>query len=186
MNDPKDETGAARILVVDDEESVRYVLTTYLTRLGHDVRSAESAEAALAILAEAPQPDVALVDIVMPDKDGLDLMSEIHQRCPETQIVLITGHASVDTAIRAIRGGAYDYLQKPFQSLEHVASTVQRAIEKKRLSMQVHGLISQQAVLNREMAEVAGRLARSADRGRDADDDVHVATDSRRRPAVAA
>ena len=153
-----------QVLVVDDEHSVRHVLSTYLTKRGYQVQTADSAESALEQLDQTPTPDVALVDIVLPGKNGLQLMSEIHQRHPETQVILITSQASVETAIGAIRRGAYDYLQKPFNSLEHMASVVQGAIETKRLSTEFHSLVDRQKSLARELAEAATGMG-------DADDD---------------
>ena len=122
------------VLVVDDEDSVRHVLKTFLEMKGCQVLTAMSAEDAESMLAGGPMPDVALVDIVLPGKSGLVLLTSIRRHQADTEVILMTSYGSVDTAIRAIRNGAYDYLQKPFESLEKVWSTVQKALDMKRVS----------------------------------------------------
>ena len=146
-----------RVLVVDDEESIRHVLGTYLERQACEVTTAGSSEQALKLL-ESWEPEVALVDIVLPGKNGLDLLSEIKQRHPDTEVVLITSQGSVETAVGAIRRGAYDYLQKPFRSLQDVWITVSRAIEKRRLSLQVRLLMEACAERNRDVTEAVNQL----------------------------
>jgi DNA-binding NtrC family response regulator len=151
------EDPAPRVLVVDDEESIRYVLGTYLERQDCEVITAGSSEQALKVL-ETFDPEVALVDIVLPGKNGLDLLSEIKQRHPDTEVVLITSQGSVETAVGAIRRGAYDYMQKPFRSLQDVWITVSRAVEKRRLTLQVRALMEACAERNRDVTEAANQL----------------------------
>jgi len=151
------ENPAPRVLVVDDEESIRYVLGTYLDRQDCEVATAGSSEQALKVL-ETFDPEVALVDIVLPGKSGLDLLSEIKQRHPDTEVVLITSQGSVETAVGAIRRGAYDYLQKPFRSLQDVWITVNRAVEKRRLTLQVRVLMEACAERNRDVTEAVNQL----------------------------
>lgn len=146
-----------RVLVVDDEESIRHVLGTYLERQRCAVMTAGSTERALALL-ESYEPEVAFVDIVLPGKNGLDLLSEIKQRHPDTEVVLITSQGSVETAVAAIRRGAYDYLQKPFRSLQDVWMTLERALEKRRLTLQVRQLMEACAERNRQVTDAASRL----------------------------
>ena len=119
--------------------------------------TAGSTEQALKVL-ESYEPEVALVDIVLPGKNGLDLLSEIKQRHPDTEVVLITSQGSVETAVGAIRRGAYDYMQKPFRSLQDVWITVNRAIEKRRLTLQVRTLMEACAERNRDVTEAVSQL----------------------------
>lgn len=159
MMQSENEVAAPEILVVDDESSVRHVLRTVLERKGCNVQTAGSAEEAISLLKNGFVPHVALLDIVLPGMNGLELLSEIVQRYPDTQAVLITSHGSVDTAIGAIRRGAYDYLQKPFPNLEHIWNTVQRALEKRRLTLQLRCLRGEQAARGAEISRAAGRLS---------------------------
>jgi DNA-binding NtrC family response regulator len=138
------EVQAPRILVVDDEESIRHVLKTFLDQNGCEVTAAASAEEALDVLPDA-RPDVALVDVVLPGKSGIELLSEIKRRSPDTEVVLMTGHGSAATAVKAIRLGAYDYLEKPLSPLAAVRLIVWRALEKRSLSMQVRQLVMERA-----------------------------------------
>src|SRR5882724_9906367 len=104
-----------RILVVDDEETIRHILVNVIAWNDCEVREAATAEDGLALLAEF-SPDVALLDIVLPGRNGLELLKEIKQRSPDTEVVMMTSHSSAETALRAIREGAYSYLQKPFEN----------------------------------------------------------------------
>jgi DNA-binding NtrC family response regulator len=148
---------APRILVVDDESSVRHVLSTVLERKGCEVTTAETAEEALGLLPEA-DPDVALVDIVLPGRDGIHLLGCIKRQSPETEVVLITSHASVESAIKAIHCGAYDYMRKPFQRLEDIWLTVRRALEKRELSLRMRDLVRQQGARGQEISRAVDRL----------------------------
>ena len=162
MRDQKMSSKVPRVLVVDDEASVRHVLGTYLRRKGCDVQTAETAEEALGLLPLA-RPDVALIDIVLPGKDGLYLLGRIKQLSPEVEVVLITSHGSVDSAIKAIHRGAYDYLPKPFERLEDVWLTVLRALEKGHLSRRTQDLVQQQGVHGEEISRTVDQLVTSAD-----------------------
>jgi len=148
-----------RVLVVDDESSVRHVLNNFLEMMDCLVHCLASSEEALQYLADSPAPDVALVDIVLPGKSGLELVTELGLRCPDTEVVLITSYGSVDTAVDAMRRGAYDYLQKPFRSLDYVWQTVQRAVEKRRLTVEMRNLLDGQAEANREIVRSVEQLS---------------------------
>jgi DNA-binding NtrC family response regulator len=116
-----------RILVVDDEPSIRFSLTELLGEDGNDVREAPHAPAALAMLDDAPA-DLVLSDLTMPAMDGLQLLDEIRTRHPGALFVLVTAHGDERTAVRALKDGAYDYLPKPFDN-EEVRALVRRARE---------------------------------------------------------
>jgi DNA-binding NtrC family response regulator len=157
MNGNSHEEETPRILVVDDEESIRYMLSNFLIKKGCDVTTAGSGEEALELWPDAC-PDVALIDIVLPGKDGIALLSDVKQRSPDTEVVLITCHGSVETAVESIRRGAYDYLQKPFAKLERVWLTVERALEKRRLSLQVRGCVGAETCRARGACRVFERM----------------------------
>jgi NtrC-family two-component system response regulator AlgB len=102
-----------RVLVVDDEPSIRRSLRVALEAMGHGVREAASGAKALAHLQERPS-DVALLDLRLGDESGLDLIAGMVGQVPRLAVVLITAHASIDTAVEAMRRGAFDYLARPF------------------------------------------------------------------------
>jgi DNA-binding response OmpR family regulator len=116
----------AKIMIVDDEEAVRQSLEDILQLEGYEVTSAASGDAALDIMQEQ-NFDLVLLDLKMPGLDGLDVMKTIRKNSPETKIVLLTGHGSMESAIEALRQGAHDYLLKPVASRE-LLNSVARAI----------------------------------------------------------
>jgi DNA-binding NtrC family response regulator len=122
----------ARVLVVDDEPTLLRALESLLRKKGHDVVGLESPIAATQRLAQEDF-DVALLDIKMPQLSGLELLSAVKHRRPEVEVIMMTGHATVETALAAVKSGAYDYLTKPFEDVELVARSVAKAIERKAL-----------------------------------------------------
>ncbi|MFI5008258.1 MAG: sigma-54-dependent transcriptional regulator, partial [Solirubrobacterales bacterium] len=122
---------ALRLLVVDDETIVRDSLGAWFRQEGHQVATAESAKEALRLCAERGF-DIALVDIRMPGLDGLELQARLAAADPELTIVLMTAYASVDTAVRAMKAGAYDYIVKPFDP-DDLSLLVKRAAEHRSL-----------------------------------------------------
>ncbi|MBI3785094.1 MAG: nitrogen regulation protein NR(I) [Deltaproteobacteria bacterium] len=123
-------TRTGRILIADDEESIRWVLRTALSGEGHAVEDLDRGEAALQRLIDE-RYDLALVDIKMPDLDGLSLLTRAREANVQTPIVIITAQNTMANAIEAMKRGAYDYLTKPFD-LEEVRLLVQRALEMKQ------------------------------------------------------
>jgi DNA-binding NtrC family response regulator len=121
----------ARILVAEDEANLRLVLQKELQRMGHEVRVAADGEAALKLLEES-NVDVLLSDINMPQLDGMELLRRIHQRPNPPEVIMLTGHATVESAIEAMKLGAYDYLSKPYRIAE-LDALVKQAAEKRRL-----------------------------------------------------
>jgi two-component system response regulator HydG len=122
----------ARVLVVDDEPALLRALESLLGKKGYDVVALDSPIVATQRLAQEDF-DVALLDIKMPQLSGLELLSAVKHRRPEVEVILMTGHATVETALQAVRAGAYDYLTKPFEDVEHVARQVAKAAERKML-----------------------------------------------------
>lgn len=118
----------ATVLVVDDEGAIRYSVTKTLERVGYQVVTASSGEEALEILA-GQNFDVVLTDIRMPGISGVDLLARIKEQSPDAIVILMTGYASLGTAVESLRLGAHDYLIKPSTS-EDIRDSVKRGIER--------------------------------------------------------
>jgi DNA-binding NtrC family response regulator len=121
-----------RILVVDDEEVIRDVLGTLLEREGYDVSVAPTAGEALSLF-EAEPYDLVLLDLMLPDRPGLELMRDIRRQDPDAVVVIVTAYSSIEGAIEAMRDGAFHYIPKPFQNQE-VLLTVRKGAEARRLT----------------------------------------------------
>jgi DNA-binding NtrC family response regulator len=120
----------ARVLLIDDDATFRRVMSSELTRRGYDVVTAASGREALEQAAQVA--DVTLLDLRLPDMDGIQVLERLRERNPSAGVVVLTGHGTIDTAIRAVRLGAYDYLEKPcpFAKLE---MAIQKTCEHVRL-----------------------------------------------------
>jgi two-component system response regulator HydG len=121
-----------RVLVVDDEPTLLRALEALLRKKGYEVTGLDSPIVATQKLA-TEDFDVALLDIKMPQLSGLELLNAVKHRRPEIEVIMMTGHATVETALQAVRSGAYDYLTKPFDDVELVARAVAKAAERKAL-----------------------------------------------------
>ncbi|HXH28632.1 MAG TPA: sigma-54 dependent transcriptional regulator [Candidatus Polarisedimenticolia bacterium] len=128
---PTREPEAGRILVIDDEPIIRDVLENILTRAGHSLVCAPDAEAGLQRLDEEAF-DLVILDLMLPGQGGLQALREIKQRDPDQVIVMITAYGSVETAVQAMRMGAYDYLTKPFKN-EDVLRVLHQGLRHRRL-----------------------------------------------------
>ena len=124
-----------RILVIDDEKAIRETLSEVLTDEGYAVTAVESGEEGLRRLLEESF-DLVFLDVWLRDRDGLSLLEAADGRLRDVPVVMISGHANVETAVRAVRLGAYDFLEKPL-SLERVVLTAQKAIERRDLLAEV-------------------------------------------------
>jgi DNA-binding NtrC family response regulator len=122
---------AAFLLLVDDDEAFRKALARELARVGYEVATADSGAAALERIAER-EPDVVLLDLRLPDRDGLEVLEAIRAKSPATDVIMLTGHGSIDTAIQSVRAGAFDYIAKPCP-LDELEVRIQRALERQSL-----------------------------------------------------
>jgi len=136
------DTKPFRILVVDDDESLRTVVSQVLTEDGHEVMTARSGEEALEAFRKGSYP-LVITDIVMGNMSGMELLQEVKQLRPETEVIIMTSHATLDTTVLAIRAGAYDYLIKPFEEIELISTVAGRALDKIRLTGENRNLILQ-------------------------------------------
>ncbi len=118
-----------RVLVVDDEEKFVDYLRKRLELRDFEVTTAASGEAALSELAQHPA-DVVVLDVLMPGMDGIATLREIKQRSPLTEVIMLTGHASVESAIEGMKLGAYDYLMKPCE-VDDLADRIRKARRRK-------------------------------------------------------
>ncbi|HEY2915385.1 MAG TPA: sigma-54 dependent transcriptional regulator, partial [Candidatus Angelobacter sp.] len=117
-----------RFMIVDDHPSIRKLCMTVGASLGFSCIEAESAVAALAQL-ESNSPDIILADLMMPNMTGLEFLPRVKQLLPRTEVAIMTGHASIETAVQAMKLGAYDYITKPFR-IEELKLLLQRMAEK--------------------------------------------------------
>ncbi len=122
---------SSAVLIVDDEVSILNSLSSILEDEGYDVAVAKSGTEALKICLVDP-PDLMLLDIWMPEMDGLETLRKVRESSPATQVMMMSGHGSIETAVKAIKLGAYDYIEKPL-SLENVTLRVKHALEQHRL-----------------------------------------------------
>ena len=124
----------ARILVVDDEQSMREFLEIFLRREGYDVRTASDVDTAIAHL-ESDEIDLTITDMQMPGKTGLDLILAAREVSPETVMIVVTAFGTTDSAIAAMKEGAYDYLTKPFK-VDELRIVIEKGLEKKILAIE--------------------------------------------------
>jgi two-component system response regulator AtoC len=158
-----------RLLVVDDDQSIRKLCMTVGEALGFVCLEADSGESALVLLEEQPV-HMILSDMVMPHMSGLEFLEKVKKLLPRTEVALMTGHGSIETAVQSMRLGAYDYITKPFSPLEELRLFLRRMAEKVRLVEEneflrqrmdsetaVHGIIGSSAKIQ-EVLRVASRL----------------------------
>jgi two-component system, NtrC family, response regulator AtoC len=158
-----------RLLIVDDEQSIRKLCVTVGEALGFICLEADSGESALALLEEQPV-HVVLSDMIMPHMSGLEFLERVKKLLPRTEVALMTGHGSIETAVQAMKLGAYDYITKPFSPLEELRLFLRRMAEKVRLVEEneflreridsetaVHGIVGSSAKIQ-EVLRVASRL----------------------------
>jgi two-component system response regulator PilR (NtrC family) len=162
----------ARILVVDDEPGIREMLTVLLRRAGHVPVAASGASEALERLEHEAPFDAVVTDLSMPDGSGMDVLAAARRRDPSAEVIMITAYATTEAAVAAMRSGAYDYLQKPFDNATLLA-TLDKALDKRALARENEalrdqargrlgraGLVGQSAAMQR-IAQLVERIASS-------------------------
>jgi two-component system response regulator AtoC len=150
----------ARFLIVDDDKSIRRLCMTVGASLGYECSEADSGEAALARL-EHDAPELILADLLMPNMSGLDFLGEVKKMLPHTEVSIMTGHGSIETAVRAMRLGAYDFITKPFR-IEELRLLLQRMEEKVKL-VEENEFLRQRVGTEMELSGVVGSSAKIQD-----------------------
>src|SRR5262245_29041258 len=123
-----------RVLFVDDERPLQEFMRTELPRLGHEVTVCGDGPSAIKVL-EKNSFDAAILDLRMPGMTGIEVLEQLKQMSPDTEAVVMTGHASMETAIEAVRLGAFDYITKPCR-LSEMEAVLQKVAEKRDLKHQ--------------------------------------------------
>jgi len=158
-----------RLLIVDDEQSIRRLCVTVGEALGFVCLEAASGETAIALLEEQPA-HMILTDMVMPQMSGLQFLEKVKKMLPRTEVAVMTGHGSIETAVQAMKLGAYDYISKPFSPLEELRLFLRRMAEKVRLveenqflrdrmdtETQLHGIVGSSAKIQ-DVLRMVSRL----------------------------
>src|SRR5947199_6290300 len=159
-----------RVLVVDDERSMRELLAIMLKQAGHDVTVADGGEAAIRAL-QSNAFDLVITDLRMRQVDGLAVLRAAKEHSPQTVVLVVTAFASTETAVEAMKLGAYDYLTKPFK-LDEIKLTIANALERKRLQDENQALRTQLrrehgfesfVGTSRQMVELLDTIRKTAD-----------------------
>jgi DNA-binding NtrC family response regulator len=160
------------VLIIDDEKNVRALLTRVLGEERIDVHAAATAAEGLQ-LADDVDPDVILLDLRLPDASGLEVLKTLRTRHPEAAVLMVTAFGQVESAVEAMKGGAADYIEKPFQALDKLRLAVARALQEVKSRREILRLHAQQGKLYgvdqlvgespaiRRLREVVAQLARS-------------------------
>lgn len=144
----------AKLLIVDDDHVTLDLLSEVLTREGYEIQTALSGEEAI-LKANETFFDIVITDIRMGNKDGMEVLKSFKKVSPETTVIMITAFGSIDTAIEAIREGAFDYISKPFK-LEEITLTIKKALEQRRL-IEENRLFRQELIEKYHFKNVIGR-----------------------------
>jgi len=145
----------AEILIIDDEAGIRDLLTQELKSVGYSTDASGDGEAALAKM-QAKKFQVILCDLNMPKMNGLETLEEIRKIDPDAEVIMMTGYATIETAVEAMKKGAYDFVQKPF-NLSEVLMLVEKCVEKSDL----RSVVEQLRIANKKLAETQMQLIQS-------------------------
>lgn len=151
-----------RVLLIDDDQLIISSLSEVLSFHDYEVETAANGEQGIKKL-KTSSFDVIITDLVMDSISGLEVLEAANKHDPEAEVILITGNATVESAVNAIRKGAYDYLVKPFQ-IQDFLLAVQRGIEKRRLSVENQQLIADLQEKNNELESALDELKKTQDR----------------------
>ena len=146
-----------RILIIDDERTILMTLEALLSRHGFQPETAANASYGLRALKEK-SPAVVLLDLQLPDADGLELLAQIKREHPETQVIILTAHDSLNNAIESIKLGAYHFISKPYAP-EELLSLIEKALEKRSLLRETEELREKTHQLEKRLEIAETRLA---------------------------
>ena len=127
---PEEELSQGRILIVDDEKHIVGTLKGILADEGYDISVAEDGLDALSMIQSNP-PDLLLLDIWLPGMDGIEVLKTVKTDYPGIEVLIMSGHGTIDTAVKATKLGAYDFIEKPF-SLDHLTQSVKNVLKLKK------------------------------------------------------
>ncbi|MCH8011563.1 MAG: response regulator [Candidatus Marinimicrobia bacterium] len=160
-------TDAAKILVAEDDDGMRTTLVANLEDFGYRVMASKSVKEALECVQQTP-PDVVIADLRLPDASGLEILETLKEINPDAAFILVTGYASLETAVEALNEGAFAYITKPY-NMDEVHSNVRSALRQQRLLRENRRLVDNLQVSNKELAkEVAERKRMEASLARQA------------------
>lgn len=150
-----------RILIVDDEPSNRNILSQELTHRGYGVATANDGSEGLR-KAESSRPDLIILDYMMPDLSGLDVLRELRKRGDDTPVIMITAYGTVERAVDAMKEGAYDFITRPFEP-DHIGFVLQKALERQRLKRDVEILSEEVGQRYRLIVGDSAKMKHAAD-----------------------
>lgn len=136
-----------RVLIIDDERIIRNLFQRLLSRKGYDFHSAEDGKTGLKAI-EDLQPDLVFVDLKMPGMDGMEVLKKAKEINSDLPIIILTGHGDLDSAVQAVKLGAYDFIRKPIEDLEALLIEVDRAIESHKLTKRNTALTEELKIIN--------------------------------------
>ena len=146
-----------RILIIDDERPILLTLEALLGRYGYNPEVAANAATGMRLL-QSKSPALVLLDLQLPDADGLHMLDQIKAEHPDTQVIILTAHDSLNNAIESIKRGAYHFISKPYAP-EELLSLVEKALEKQSLLRETIELRAAAKQLQQRLDEVETRLA---------------------------
>ena len=149
--------GAETILVVDDDEDILDLIERHLSNRGYEVLTAYDGEQAISLL-DKLMFDLVITDLKMPKFDGMEVLRKAKEKDPNTEVVILTGHGTMDSVVEALRdGGAFDYLQKPLHNIKQLSFVTKKALERKRLRLENQKLLE---ALNETTSRLKDKLTR--------------------------
>lgn len=148
------------ILVVDDDEDILNLIERHLSNKGYEVITAYDGEQAL-ILLDKVKFDLVITDLKMPKVDGMEVLRRVKENDPNIEVVILTGHGTMDSVIEALRdGGAFDYLHKPLYNIKQLSFVTKKAIERKQLRLENQTLLDTLKEINKRLSEKLSRVTR--------------------------
>ena len=152
--------GAEAILVVDDDEDILDLIERHLSNRGYEVLTAYDGEQAISLL-DKLMFDLVITDLKMPKFDGMEVLRKAKEKDPNIEVVILTGHGTMDSVVEALRdGGAFDYLQKPLHNIKQLSFVTKKALERKRLRLENQKLLEALNETNSRLREKLTRVSK--------------------------
>ncbi len=152
--------GAETILVVDDDEDILDLIERHLSNRGYEVLTAYDGEQAISLL-DKLMFDLVITDLKMPKFDGMEVLRKAKEKDPNIEVVILTGHGTMDSVVEALRdGGAFDYLQKPLHNIKQLSFVTKKALERKRLRLENQKLVEALNETNSRLREKLTRVSK--------------------------